>query len=73
VISVGGSGLWVTHHTGGKMRLDITITSDSSHKLFEFTVGIGIIGFIKSLFIRKAESPEALPDPVYPHEMGFGG
>ncbi len=55
------------------MRLDITITSDSSHKLFEFTVGIGIIGFIKSLFIRKAESPEALPDPVYPHEMGFGG
>jgi hypothetical protein len=55
------------------MRLDITITSDGSHKLFEFTVGIGIISFIKSLFSRKVEAPEALPDPVYPHEMGFGG
>jgi len=55
------------------MRLDITITSDSSHKLFEFTIGIGIIEFIKSLFDRRVEAKEVLPEPVYPNEMGFGG
>ena len=55
------------------MRLDITITSANSHKVFEFTVGIGIIEFIKSLFGRKVEAKEVLPEPMYPHEMGFGG
>jgi len=55
------------------MKLEITITSSNSHKLFEFTVGIGIIEFIKSLFVRRVEAKEALPEPIHPHEMGFGG
>tara|TARA_B100000131_G_C17781110_1_gene477326 strand:+ start:375 stop:599 length:225 start_codon:yes stop_codon:yes gene_type:complete len=74
VITVGGSGFWVTHHTGGKMRLDITITSSSLHKLFEFSIGLGIVDYIKDLFGKKVVAKEErLPEPMHPHEMGFGG